>query len=271
VFTVNTIIGVLGQNLISNSDFETSGQLNCQSWFDMCGREFTYLCDTIIPDTICYSMFYQDAPLIGGNWSLGVIGVGNSPPSNANTYITGLNGTNIFELNIWMKDLSPAWGGVEISTISQGQYTLEESISADSADWTYYTVTDTLTLLPSDTIKITLWAIAAGPMTGIIYFDLVQFSIVDTSTFVQNSYENNNNLVNVYPNPSHGQITFETENKGYKTLNIYNSAGQIIKVIKTNKNKFIIDNRVLSKGQYFYKMTSTSDRTIIGQGKFLID
>ena len=70
ILTASTIIGGLGQNLITNSSFETSGQLNCQSWYDGCGQELTYFCDTITPDSVCDAWFAQDAPNVGGNWSI---------------------------------------------------------------------------------------------------------------------------------------------------------------------------------------------------------
>src|SRR5687767_7007328 len=90
------------QNLVPNGDFETGGQLNCSGWYDGCGRELIYLCDAIEPDTLCDVMFYQDAPPLDGNWSVGVTGVGNSFPSSANTFITGESGTHIYQLNVWM-------------------------------------------------------------------------------------------------------------------------------------------------------------------------
>jgi len=81
VFTIFPIVNTFPQNLISNPDFENSGQLDCQSWFDMCGYELTYLCDTVTPDTTCYAKFYQYPPPGGRICCIGVTGEGNNPAS----------------------------------------------------------------------------------------------------------------------------------------------------------------------------------------------
>jgi len=178
---VLSIFTCQAQNLISNPSFEISGQLSCISWYEQCGRELTFLCDTIFPDTVCGAQFYQDAPVGGGNWSLEIIGTGNNPPSYAETYITGQSGTHIYELSIWMKDSGDAFGAASINIISQGQLSSGKSVSADSVSWALFTLSDTLTLQPSDTIVVFLSVVAPGPLMGSIFFDLVELKKNDST------------------------------------------------------------------------------------------
>lgn len=141
---------IIGQNLISNSNFENNGQLNCQSWYDGNGLELLYLCDTILPDPAEVS-FVQDAPNGGGNWCM-MLTAGWCPTYGiAKTFITGQVDTNIFELKVWMK--SPNWqGAISLGLIHQNQFSIKKTIVDSPFAWTQYTLIDTLTTQLTDTI-----------------------------------------------------------------------------------------------------------------------
>ena len=132
------VIDGYGQNLISNSSFETNGQLNCQSWYDACGFELTHQCDSTPP--YCNGEFYQDAPANGETWCLKLT-AGMLPGEGfAETYITGQSDTNIYQLDYWMK--SPGWsGGASIGIISQNQFTASKTMSDTTSIWKKYTFT----------------------------------------------------------------------------------------------------------------------------------
>ena len=78
--------------------------------------------------------------------------------------------------------------------------------------------------------------------------------------------------VKVYPNPSSDYITVELPNNNSENrkLTIYNSTGQLIKSIDINKNIVTINGKNITSGLYFYKIQNTTDKRLIGQGKFII-
>ncbi|HJW30062.1 MAG TPA: hypothetical protein VJ508_12560, partial [Saprospiraceae bacterium] len=217
------VITSRGQNLISNSDFEFNGQLDCASWYDACHQELLYLCDTLIPATPCDVQFHKDAPVTGGVWSIAVTGIGNGPASTASTYITGQSGTNQYLLNAWMKDAGNGWGGINIGTHKKGKYDLHKTVRADSSNWAFFSTLDTLTLESTDSIEITLWAFAAGPAFGDINFDQVKLFLTDSLSAIPVT-ETSSPRIQVYPNPASQYITFDlgADFKHYQ-VSIYNT------------------------------------------------
>ena len=69
--------------------------------------------------------------------------------------------------------------------------------------------------------------------------------------------ENLNDLVNLYPNPSQGSFSLETQNLRVESIEIYNSIGQII-YQKTIPNTFVsnfdIQLKQPSNGMYLVKI-----------------
>lgn len=260
-----------GQNLISNPNFENDGELNCQNWYDACGNELSYACDDINAEPVCGSKFYEDSPSVGGNWSLGVTGIGNEPPYFAETYITGEFGTNIYELSLWMKDVDVAVGGVQLSTISLGELTIHNYIAAEGSDWQHYSLIDTLTLEFGDTIVVTVSALAAGSSEGTVYFDQVEFSLFDGPNSIRNVDMHEN--IKVFPNPSSGIVNFEITDSKYirHSLSIFNASGKWIQRLENSDNNIVIDNEALAPGLYYYQLISPDDQNILGQGKFVIE
>ncbi len=269
--TTLTFFHCNAQNLITNPDFENSGQLDCQSWYDECGREMTFLCDTITPDTTCYAMFYQDAPPAGGSWSLGVTGVGNSPENYANTYISGHSGSHIYELKVWVKDIGYATGGAKLEIESQGHLSTHKYFMANQSDWSLYTLTDTLTLQPSDSLVISLYAIAAGPTTGNAYFDLVQLKVNDSLSGLPNLAEAGKEIT-PYPNPFTGYTVFNMPVEMHEAISfdLFDIQGRKIKSFQNISSKsFYLSSEGLSKGLYFYKIYCS--KNLLGIGKIVVE
>ncbi|MBN4051324.1 T9SS type A sorting domain-containing protein [bacterium AH-315-M05] len=272
ILMTTAIIG-LGQNLISNSSFENSGQLSCQSWYESCGQELIYLCDTITPDTLCFAEFYQDAPTGGGTWSL-YLSSGMFPPgSKAQTYISGLSNTYVYELKVWMKTYDLASGFIATGMLSQNQFIKSKEISDISSTWNQYVIIDTLTTNLSDTIAVQLSS-SVGPIDfGYAYFDLIELTILDTLTAIEDIDQFDSDLIKIYPNPSKETTTIEImgSNNENRRLTVYNSTGQIIKTIQTANNILTIDNRSIASGLYYYQIQKATDKKTIGQGKFIVE
>lgn len=269
VLTVNTIIGVLGQNLVSNSSFETSGQLNCQLWYNSWGQELTYLCDTIYPDP-GGAYFFQDAPLGGGNWCLSLTPGWCPSFSTAETYITGQVDTNIYELKVWMKTSN--WSGsISLGLLSQNQLTITKTITDNPTTWTQYTLVDTLITQLTDTIVVHLSAGCAESASGSVFIDLIELNKDTISNIENNKQEKSNNVF--YPNPFSKLTTLKIKEnvvEGY-TLILYSSIGQIIRQIVIEQEITTIDKGELLSGIYFYQIKSKIGKKLIGQGKLIIE
>ena len=254
------------QNLISNSDFENNGQLICDSWYDRCGKELTYICDTNSSEPLCDVLFYQDAPPDDGNWSIGLTGVGNSFPATATTFITGLDFIGNFQLNAWMKDIGNAFGGIEVGVLSEGQYTSAIMIQADSGDWKYYTNDIALTIDPSDSVQVRLWAFAGGPLFGVINFDLVELILLDSLNSI-NQYANIE--MRTYPNPCNDYFMIEMNDQPIDEyiISVFNSGGLPVKTFHTNQPITRVDFKNEANGLYFYQVKRKRDQSVMGFGK----
>jgi hypothetical protein len=259
------------QNLIPNSSFEINGQLNCSSWYDACKQELTYLCDTLVAGNPCDIAFYQDTPPEGGTWSLGATGIGNGFPATASTYITGQSGTHRYLLNVWMKDDGQAFGGTHIRIHSNGQDILEKSIPTSGMGWNFYSIIDTLKLDPTDSIEITLSAFAAGPSFGDIYFDQVEFILLDSLSAVTGI---NSSLyhISVFPNPVNEFLTITLQDQNVEhTISIYSLTGQIFHSLITSEQSITVNMTDWKSGIYLYLIERTKGRKQIGVGKFIVD
>jgi|GEM_PF-5523369 len=69
------------------------------------------------------------------------------------------------------------------------------------------------------------------------------------------------NSFNIYPNPTHNQLTVITSRE-YQSLSIYNLQGQQIKFIKTKGQQYTINIEDLSAGFYFLKVTTDKESNV---------
>ena len=76
----------------------------------------------------------------------------------------------------------------------------------------------------------------------------------------------NQELVNVYPNPSYGSVTFENPEQGNCTVIVYNSSGAILKTFSF-KGTYKLDD--LSSGMYFYRVMDEDGN--ISSGKLVVN
>lgn len=207
------------QNLISNPSFEDStGQQSLNGW--------------ITRDTSDVS-FSQDVPINGGNWSLQLNanwGIGG----NAFTNITGQTGTNVYQLNVWIKtgSLGPgALARVYLAFISQNQITSYKTISyGNTPNWTQYSLTDTLTIQPNDTIQVGFLGGYAQLLYPESYFDLVELKKNDTIVSNESIRTNFVDHIKIYPNPITNKFVIEINilQKQDVELKLLNMLGQLL-------------------------------------------
>ena len=173
----------IGQNLISNWKFQDDTMaIKCQDWYDGCGNELTISCDTFLN---CQVSFFNESPSVLPEdvWSL-QLEAGFVSGWFAKTYITGQNGTQIYQLKNWMK--SPNWtGSASLGTIAQNQFTASNTLSDTTSIWKQYSFIDTLTTLSSDTIAVRLSAGTGDFCVCTSYFDFIELTVTDTLTSIE--------------------------------------------------------------------------------------
>jgi hypothetical protein len=75
----------------------------------------------------------------------------------------------------------------------------------------------------------------------------------------ENVGEITNNNYNIYPNPTTGMVTVEGENINY--VAVYNSVGQLIKVVKTQNN--VVDMSACENGVYFFDVVDNAGQSSV--------
>ena len=163
-------IGVSG-NLIANSSFETSKHLP-----DYCGWAGTaYLLDSLgnqIPPLV------QDDPEGGGVWSVQLEPLWYPEEGMTETIIHGPTGNHIYKISAWMKTID--WtGSMSLEHWRKGQKIAQKMISETSVDWQQFSFRDTLSVQPSDTLKVHLSAGSTEVSSGKVLFDLVSAEIIE--------------------------------------------------------------------------------------------
>lgn len=271
IFLVTFTINGFGQNLISNWKFQDDAMnIKCDGWFNGCGNELTISCDTV---PYCLVGFKNEAASVIPEevWSL-QLEAGFPNEGLAETYITGQTGTQIYELKFWMKSESDiSKGFASIGTISQNQFSASKTISDTAIYWKELKLIDTLTTQETDTIVVRLSAEKCDFCVRKVYFDFIEFTVIDNSSSVMNFQQNDRVDIKIYPNPSKDKITFKIDDSKHENhkITIYNTTGQILKTPETNEKTFSIDNSDISKGLYFYQVQRMADEKIIGHGKFI--
>ncbi|MBR0323752.1 MAG: T9SS type A sorting domain-containing protein, partial [Bacteroidales bacterium] len=67
------------------------------------------------------------------------------------------------------------------------------------------------------------------------------------------------NNYNIYPNPTTSLVTIEGENINY--VAVYNSVGQLIKVVKTQNN--VVDMSACENGVYFFNIVDNAGQSSV--------
>ena len=78
------------------------------------------------------------------------------------------------------------------------------------------------------------------------------------------------NISNVYPNPANSNVTVEFTDENYSSVEVFNSAGQIVNKIGYTKtgNNFVINVSALARGNYYFILNSENGKT--ARGNFVV-
>ena len=160
-------------NLITNPSFEIDGQPNIDGWNTLFNK-----------DHFIDWGFWEDTPPGGGQWSVQILPGGRSQYEGfVEMMLSGINDQGVFELSAWTKTDTESWSHpisltpstIILNHIRNGKVIHSKSLSNAPNDWTRISFIDTLTINPSDTLHIRLYAGVTEVSLPIIIFDLVSF------------------------------------------------------------------------------------------------
>ena len=235
-------------NLVENWSFELNNQPTLQSW----------VADTML------RKFVQDVPSNGGQWSL-QLSPGWFPQEGfARTYISGQSGGGVYQLTVWVKNMNGSRSSVRLGQWSQNAWVNFKQIPCDSSTWTQYSIVDTISLQPSDTIAVHLSAGETELVSGYVLFDLVCLEKIQSITkVVENSdLPPTHFIVNQnYPNPFNPVtiISYELPTTGFVSLKVFDLIGREVATAVNGQQAAGVyalnfDASKLASGMYFYSI-----------------
>jgi hypothetical protein len=252
------------QNLVLNSSFERNLEPYCKGWYTACNKELS--CDTLGD---CSDLIYRDSPgdSTVDQWCLLIYG--NTWPfeNHVDYYVTGRNGTFIYQMKWWM-NTEHMLGYGKLGVLKGGEFIPKDSVVDVSMPWTAYQLEDTLTTASTDTIVVRLASGLGDFCLCDVYFDLVELNVLDSlSTQVDPLFGQTG--INVFPNPvtDHLQINGQSLSEGFIT--IFNEHGQRVVEKRLNNNESVIDLSALSPGIYYYQIRELINNTLVKAGDFL--
>ena len=153
------LVGLQGANLIANASFEKNGQPTLEGWF--------------VRDSSAVQ-FAKDAPPGGGIWSLLLHAQMPAPlPFSPSMYIPLRSGRHVLSLAFWGKSQS-VHGGVVLAVKRGTRWERAIFHPAMDTTWSHYTLQDTLTLEPGDSLFVQLFGGGSEVLPGRTYLDLVE-------------------------------------------------------------------------------------------------
>ncbi len=273
-----TLLPAQSGNLISNYSFDQFDlSIDCSGWYNFCGKELTVHCDST--PTCLAGFHWGSASVIPEDvWSLHLIGCAFPAEGFAETYVTGIAGTYVYEARVWVQisevTFSPR-GGMRLGLGSQQNFVEHKSVweQETTGFWKELLLTDTLTTTAGDTITLRLSAGDSDLCINEAYFDLVSLQIVDTlSTSTPAEPALQTLAVSLYPNPSDGlfqlHITSESSRPYFpKIFHLYDLTGRQVATQQLTSTSTAIDLRHLPPGLYIYTIGTRESNTFVQQGR----
>ncbi len=131
----------------------------------------------------------------------------------------------------------------------------------------------------TDSTSLSFWA---KPDTSVAYYltatDSAGCSATGAPVYFVNvipvsieSQDLSKSIVHIFPNPASNRITIkiESEKTEIKTLEFFDSNGQLAFKKETNENIVLLKTESLTKGLHFYKISASGK--LIGQGKVIVE
>jgi len=157
---------VTSGNLIANPSFETADhQINYTGWTGT-----VYLIDS---SGVKHPPIVKDAPTGGGLWCLQLVPGWLPVEGFSETSVTGQTGTNIYKVTVWMKTIGSG-GLFSLEQWRNGQRVRYKRVIDSASTWKQLSLSDTLTVLPTDTLKVHLSAGSTEMTMRTVYFDLIK-------------------------------------------------------------------------------------------------
>ncbi len=253
----------ISQNLIHNSSFEENGLPDCKGWYDGCGEEFKLQCDSMLYcETIVINESAPDSS--DGKWCLKVYG--SFPyPGRADTYITGQQGTKVYQLKFWL-DTEHFIGEVYMGPMKNRTFVDSNSFIVFGQPWAQYSLLDTITSNVSDTIGVRLSASIGDFCLCDVEYDQVELTIIDslsTAVLSPQSYP----LQKIYPNPFTDKFTINVPGYSGFNVTIFDITGKVIQRVHSFNDFINLDMSDALSNIYFYQITSGDQNLMIGHGK----
>lgn len=272
-FAASTVL-LAGQNLITNDDFQDNlMNIDCKDWYNSCGEELTTYC---LETGYCYVAFYNESPSLVPEdmWSIYPLHDWPIIPF-VETYVTGQSGTMVYQLSYYMKSDSQnvsSIGHAYLGLGSQSQFIASVSRAEMASTWQQFTMTDTISTAPGDTITVRLSSTDCDFCLNKIYFDLIELTIIDSLIPEITSIPTIEVQMSVYPNPSAEFTTFSIKNpnSAAHNLSLYSMNGQLSHIYEMRSNKISLHNNDLARGSYIYLLQEANSDRIISKGKFII-
>jgi len=235
-------------------------QLNCEGWVNPYG-------DPLSTSTEICDDFYFFIDSVENNWSLR-IPTSFPEPLFTETFVTGSEGTHIYELKYDMKTIGN--GTAYIGKLVNGELETTKSFTDFSADWQTYSIIDTITTELNDTLVIGMAGDACDFCASTAFFDNITFSTDITSSI--NDVENLK-PISVYPNPANEHLTFKLDPSLNinNNLYIYNVLGSVVAVATINQSVYKLNIGFFNSGPYYYVIKDKQNQHILSQGKFIVN
>jgi hypothetical protein len=210
----------------------------------------------------CGAQSFANAPPIGGNWCIEVVGgnlQGCFPGYAYQKLPTILNGQT-FLLSGWAKALTAPYIGIYFGKINNGTIILQAGDTTSSTTWIALNKLDSFSLLPGDTAVVVLFGgLTTGPVLCYGYFDQINLQFVTALSALvhQQSFS-------ITPNPFSYQTQLTTSTYSTNaTLSFYNFFGKKIREIRNLSGQaFDIKRDALPNGIYWIRL--------IEDGKLLV-
>jgi len=159
-------------NLLSNTSFETpSNQPDYSHWWGT-----AYLSDSVGNRL---NPLVKDAPPGGGVWCVELEPQWFPVEGYSESAIAGQSGTHIYKVSAWMRTLNKWYGSLALEQWRDGKRISTTSLSDTSSTWKAVSLTDTLSVVATDSIKVHLSAGMTEIALGKVRFDLVRLERVD--------------------------------------------------------------------------------------------
>jgi hypothetical protein len=141
-------------NLISNPNFISNGQPSLAGWtINDSGN--VKVVSNAPSGTTGLSLWLM--PPTGGPFPGGV----------ATTKVTGGSGSGVYTLTLWEKNLAGwYWGTVVMDQLRNGGTVSTISLDMRDTSWTQFTLSDTLDMRPSDTLRLIFYAQSLAVIAG---------------------------------------------------------------------------------------------------------